>query len=154
MPQSATTSRRWRKPNQAARSRSRTTSPPSKRPACARLLLREFEIVFQPFGLAVICLVGDYAAAMEYTNWLHDETVRQWRPTPYRGLVIAKQGYCPVLWLPSVPRTTQQYGTLAHEIYHAVGEVLDYGGVEQPADEELVGHMLGYGVEQFLEHCR
>lgn len=50
-----------------------------------------------------------------------------------------------ILWMPSIPKTNKEKGTLAHEIYHAACEIMNKIDVPPcPDNEEAYAYLIGY----------
>ena len=58
--------------------------------------------------------------------------------------VLLSQGNI-ILWMPSVPQTAKEKGTMAHEIFHAACEIMTKIDV-QPCEEneEVYAYLIGY----------
>jgi hypothetical protein len=49
------------------------------------------------------------------------------------------------VWMPSVPKTAEEFGTLAHEIYHATCFVMDRKGIKySKKSDEAFAYLIGY----------
>lgn len=56
-----------------------------------------------------------------------------------------------LIWLPSVPTTFQENGTLAHEIFHLAVSILISRGIPLNEDsEETVAYLIGYLTSKIL----
>ncbi len=50
-----------------------------------------------------------------------------------------------ILWMPSIPKTNKEKGTLAHEIFHAACQIMTKIGVSPCSDnEEAYAYLIGY----------
>lgn len=68
------------------------------------------------------------------------------------GKRIYIPGYCPIIWLPRFPITPKEFGTLYHEIFHAICDVTRWVGVElTESSEEVFCHLIGHITKQFFE---
>jgi hypothetical protein len=65
--------------------------------------------------------------------------------------VLLSQGNI-ILWMPSVPQTAKEKGTMAHEIFHAACEIMTKIDV-QPCEEneEVYAYLIGYITSRVLE---
>lgn len=71
------------------------------------------------------------------------------------GMVVSKSGNCPVLWMPAAPRTPHEYGTLAHEVFHVVEEIMNWAHVWLGKDsEEAYCHLIGYFMREILSRSK
>lgn len=120
--------------------------------------LREIRVHFGAFDFVAICIFGEYAGAQKYasckfdldpgTLWESDEQ-RAFKPL---GRVFYRGGYVPILWMPSPPRTPREHGTLAHEMLHVVGHLIDWAAIPRTTEtEEVFCHALSHGVTTVLE---
>jgi len=67
------------------------------------------------------------------------------------GKRVYIEGYCPIIWMPNNPVTPKEYGTLYHEIFHAVCDVTRWAGVELThSSEEVYCHLIGHITKQFF----
>lgn len=127
----------------------------------SRLGLKEIVIHFGMFDFKAICVVGPYEAALKFAAWKH-EWPKEWdvqvvssemnKGYEPRGRIFRRPGYVPVIWIPHRPRTPREYGTLAHEVLHAVRLLMDWAAIELNAEtEEAYCHALGHGVTTILD---
>jgi hypothetical protein len=121
----------------------------------SRFGLREARCYFGLFDYHALCVVGPYARLEGYMRWkLGDESFVLPATAP-RGRCFHRPGYVPVIWIPRAPRTPREYGTLAHEVTHAVRLLMDWAGVPMTADtEEVQCHAVGHAMTAFLEGLR
>lgn len=72
-----------------------------------------------------------------------------------RGYILHRQGYGTGIWLPRVPRSAQDYATLAHETFHAVCHMTRHFGVEFAKEsEETFAHALSFAVRETITQLR
>lgn len=89
-----------------------------------------------------------------------EETMRNFgkvgKTTLARTCMAANGGV--VLWMPSLPSNTRDYGTLAHEVFHAVSYIMKKADVPFSADtEETYAYLIGYitlQIEEFIAACQ
>lgn len=67
-----------------------------------------------------------------------------------RGQCFYKQGFHPVIAMPSFPKTNAEIGTLAHEAVHAILEIFKNIGQEN-IDNEVFAHSVGAVVRNVLK---
>ena len=129
-----------------------------------KLGLTEIHVHFGTFDFAFNCIVGPWKGVVDYVAWkfeapddaylteLIELSNRGHEPL---GKVFRRPGYCPIIWIPRRPRTPQEHGTLAHEVFHAVRLLMDWAGIHLNEDtEEAYCHALGFGVRQVLTHLK
>jgi len=71
------------------------------------------------------------------------------------GKIFHRWGYCPVVWIPSIPRTPRQHATVVHELFHATCQVMKW--VEIPLDdssEEAYTHLISHLIGQFYSKMK
>ena len=67
------------------------------------------------------------------------------------GVCHHRPGYIPVIWLPRVPETSREFGTLAHEVFHAVCHFHEWADIPMDrSTEELAAHTLAHVVTDIL----
>ena len=73
-----------------------------------------------------------------------------------RGRYFYRPGYVPIIWIPCKPRTPVEYGTLGHEVLHAVRLMLfDWAGIPLSAQtDEVYCHAIGHAMRKILEALR
>lgn len=50
-----------------------------------------------------------------------------------------------ILWMPNIPKTNKERGTLAHEVFHAACEIMNKVDVPPCSDnEEVYAYLIGY----------
>jgi len=117
--------------------------------------LREIHVHFGTFDFAINCIVGPFDGVDKYVAWKFEDDPPQWNGANVkpRGRYYVRDGYCPVVWIPRKPRTPREYGTLAHELTHAVRYMLfDWAGMPltQQTDEAYC-HSIGFAMTTILE---
>ncbi len=71
------------------------------------------------------------------------------------GICYSKDGYCPVIWIPKFPKSPKEYGTLAHEAFHAVFYMTKWASIKiNEATEEVIAHAVSYIVGKTLEKAK
>jgi hypothetical protein len=100
------------------------------------------------------CIIGPKENVGKYVAYHLGE--EHWgNPSCERGMTYVKTGYAPIVWFPRFPRTTDEHGTLAHEVGHAVLEMLKHVGMPINVEAgETFCYALGYGVRKILEAKR
>jgi hypothetical protein len=125
-----------------------------KNPA-KRLGLREIYVHFGTFDFAMYCVVGPWQSVAEYLAWKFKEPDFSWDGAASRGHHFHKSEYVPVIWIPRTPRTPREYGTLAHEIVHAVRDLGEWIGLNfNNETDEVFCHATGHAMTTILEELR
>lgn len=118
-----------------------------------------------PFGIfdySVTCVVGDYVKAVKYIAGVYNEDkseakdleIRYGGNSP-RGQCFYKDGYVPIVWIPRKPTTPREYGTLAHECFHAVVVFMAWAHINcDMGNDEVAAHSVGYLVSKILKELR
>lgn len=102
-------------------------------------------------------IVGPWTNVIKYVRWkFNDPDFSRRDDNPPRGCHFHRPGWVPVVWIPRRPVTPTEYGTLAHEMLHAVRFMLqDHIGISHNYDtDEAYCHALGYAVRATLEGLR
>jgi hypothetical protein len=109
---------------------------------------------YDVFGYEFECIIGPKKNVGKYVA--HHLKEPYWdNPEKQHGMTYVKTGLAPIVWFPRFPRTSAEHGTLAHEVSHAVMEMLRHVGVPINVEAgEAFCYALGYGVRKILEAQR
>lgn len=121
-----------------------------------KLGLQEFRLHMGVFDFDVCAVIGDYEKMGEYIAWKFEEKdfdPKRWdhgyKP---RGKCFFCTGYCPIIWLPRLPKTPREHATFAHEALHAVYHLFEWSSLPMTRDtEEVVCHSLAHIVTNLLK---
>lgn len=121
-----------------------------------RFGLREVSVHFGMFDYSMCCVVGPYTNVEKYIEWkFEDHGFETESPYECRGRVFYRPGYVPVLWIPRLPRTPREYGTLCHEVLHVVSHLMDWASIKFTGDtEEAYCHAVGHAVTEILSKLK
>jgi len=121
-----------------------------------RFGFREVSVHFGMFDYEVACVIGPYQDIARYIAWrFEDPGFKIECPLVRRGMTFSRKGYCPIIWLPRYPRTPTEYGTLCHEVLHAVRHLMHWADIPFSADsEEAHCHALGFAVTEILSKLK
>lgn len=108
-------------------------------------------VPYEMFNYEFECIFGPKKNVGKYVAYHLDEA--RWDgPSTQRGMTYVKSGHCPIVWMPRFPRTPTEHGTLAHEVGHAVMEMLHHAGVPVNVEAgEVFTYALAHGVKTILE---
>lgn len=127
-------------------------------PARVRGRLRELVVNWDTFYFSIYVVIGPHADLARYLKWRSniDYNADHHDLSTLMGLYFdagkRKNG---VLWLAAVPRTPEQIGFLAHEMFHAVMDMVRVKAFRLNAKtEETIAYALTYGVESVMEGVR
>lgn len=112
---------------------------------------------YEMFRYEIECIIGPKKNVGKYvSHHLNAGDDRaSYEITDQRGRFYYSKDRAPILWLPKFPVSPREYGALAHEISHAVVDMLDYVGCEFGADgDETFCYAVDYGVTKILEAKR
>lgn len=117
---------------------------------------RTVDIHFGTFDYTVHVIVGPGKNVVKYIRWKLDDPECDWKYSGQRGAFFSRRGWVPVVWIPRQPRTAREYGTLAHEMLHAVRSMLqDHIGIKHNYDtDEAYCYALGHAVSKTIEALR
>jgi hypothetical protein len=125
----------------------------TERTVAKRLRVKFAHVHFGMFTYGMTVVIGPFEGAKKFAGWKQETSYD--REVVPQGMVFDRHGYEPVLWLPRVPRTAREYGTLAHEVFHVVCCLMRWAAVPLTEEsEEAFTHALGFGVTQALEGLR
>lgn len=118
--------------------------------------LKEIRVHFGTFDYVIICLVGSYKNVERYVAWKFEEkeipiseTQRQYGA---RGRFFYRIGFAPIIWIPKRPTTPREHATLAHEMLHAIQEMMDWAAIPFTFDTgEVFCHALAHGINTVLQ---
>ena len=112
----------------------------------------ELRIKFGLFDYTAIVIIGDKANLRRYLRWkFEDDDFVLGYNRHTRGLVVGRQGYCPIMWLPKRPRTCTEIATVAHECVHVMMHLFSWAGMSVTEDtEEIMAHGVAYMTRMIL----
>lgn len=106
-------------------------------------------IHFGMFDFSIAYVTGPKEGGRKFAEWKH-ECPHDAAPNA-RGICYWRPDYVPVVWVPRLPKTPREYGTLAHEMLHAVGWLSKWAGFRLDNDsEETFCHALGFAMTEAL----
>ena len=120
--------------------------------------IRVIHLDADPFDVDVKVVIGSdaLAASKVLRYWTGDMNI-QAATLNVRGMTIWPDRNIPgipCIWIPSIPKTPDEQGVLAHEMTHIVQMLMSYVGVTlTEASEEAYAYMVGYLTRQFYEGC-
>lgn len=116
----------------------------------------EIRINFGLFDFTVFCVIGDYKNLTPYLQWKFDD--KDFNTDNFDmgydclGKCCFRTGYVPVVWIPKKPKTAEEYGTLAHESFHAVWHLFEWANIPITKDsEEVMAHAISHLVRSILK---
>ena len=130
-----------------------------KGPAPKKILgrLREVRVHMGQFDFTIWAIIGPLEDAQKYVEWRLDCVLAEPDVGDVDGLCFeGAPGKGPVIWLPRVPRSADDIGSLAHEACHAVREMMvDWAGMRLNRDsDEVLCHGVGHVVKTVLSSVR
>lgn len=96
----------------------------------------------------IVCFGDEVLVCKVLARWHHNLKDVEEKLLGNRGICLLNPECHPVIALPSIPKTAEQIGTLAHEACHAVEHIFTYLG--QPLNGELFAHSVGAVVRESL----
>lgn len=85
-------------------------------------------------------------------KWFRKKFDPNFKHTFGLGFVAQYKDHKPVLWIPKIPTTPREYGTLSHEIFHMTEKIMTWAGVLlHEASEEAYTHLIGHLTTKILE---
>lgn len=120
----------------------------SEKQLLKKLNLTLFRASIDIFEYPVLIVIGDHKKAEKYISWKFDEEVEN---SAVAGRTFHKKGYAPIVWLPKIPKTSEELGTLNHELAHIVFGIFRH--IDSPNTDDTQEHfcyILGYLTREFL----
>jgi hypothetical protein len=107
------------------------------------------------FDHELIVALGTNENFIKFARWEYDDPEYQ-GISHANGSFSHKNGCIPAIWLPRYPRSPEEYGTLTHEVHHAVSHILrDWAGMENNEHtEEAFAHAMGFCVSEILSKMK
>lgn len=128
--------------------------PAKKHIISAKPSFKDFQLHCGTFDYCVNVIISkDLERCAGYVNSKH-ERPDYYTPADFNclGKVFFSSSYCPVLWLPTLPVSVSEQGTLIHELLHIVFDTANWAGVTySSSSEEVYTHLLKYLYKQFYE---
>lgn len=119
--------------------------------------LRELHVHMGMFDFGVNVAIGPIEKLTPYVRYkLEDPDFGKGDDAPRvlaqgRGWYVARVGFCPIIWIPRMPKTPREHGTLAHESIHAVMRMMEWASIPTNYDtEEVVTHAVSHIVTTVL----
>lgn len=111
--------------------------------------------IYTKFGLfdyQVATVIGERAEAEKWIKYkLEVDDLGYQDEFEPLGICHYRPRYIPIIWLPKIPKTPREFGTLSHEVFHAVCHFHEWANV--PLDrstEELAAHTISHIVTDIL----
>ena len=109
------------------------------------------------YGFSVLVVI--HPDLKEFNRWMRKNVDESYYPEDADGSRplgrCCSRGGSSVIWLPSIPTTPDQLGTLAHEISHAVFNAFELIGIESGyRNDEPFCYALKYIMAESLKKLR
>lgn len=108
--------------------------------------MENFSIYCSPYYESIqFCITEDKEEARKYFKDTFDIYVGEKQ--------VSVNGYCistdviTAIWLPKIPESSLDFGTLHHEVYHAVCNILERKGIKDRG--EPYAYLLGHIIHSF-----
>lgn len=100
-------------------------------------------------------ITADKKKAAKFVNFKLESNFTEDNFEGARGRYFISSGKCPIIWLPEIPKTPRQHGTLSHEIFHVVVAIMDWANIRLCSEsEEAWTHLIGHITTKFYEKCK
>jgi len=108
------------------------------------------------FDFSINVVIGKYEGLNEYVRYKFEDDYFDIKNSESvngaYGWSIYCPGYCPIVWIPRYPKTPRQYGTLSHELFHAVCHMSRWANLDLTDNsEEVFAHALTHLITKVLE---
>ena len=118
--------------------------------------LKEVSVTWETFDFMTYCVVGPHEDLDKYVRWRHHRKYNIPAKRDTDGLhfnSIPSKGS--IIWLPRMPRKAKDIGTLAHEISHAVLDMVATRNIAVSTKyQEPFCYAISHGVETILMELR
>ena len=116
-----------------------------------KLGYKEIDVNMGMMDFDMIVVIGKAESIEEYMQYKY-ECDDEFKVGRAYGYCYYSEGYAPIIWLPAYPRTPRQYGTLAHECFHAVMHLTRWANLKVNEDsEEVIAHAVSYIITSVLK---
>jgi hypothetical protein len=121
-----------------------------------RPLFKTFKIHAGTYDFGInFCITSDLPRAVKWVNWKLESEYVTAEDFDCLGKRIYRYGYCPIIWLPKIPKTPTEIGTAQHELFHAICDCMRWAGIHLVNDtEEAYCHLIKHITKQFFEKLK
>lgn len=103
------------------------------------------------FGIN-FCITKEIDALVKFVNFKLETNYVTNADFDCQGKRVYRYGYCPIVWIPQIPKTPTEIGTLCHEIFHVVCDVMRWAGIPLTNDtEEAYCHLIKHITKKVFE---
>lgn len=103
------------------------------------------------FGIN-FCIGDDIDRAVKYVNFKFELGTITKDDFDCLGKRFFRYGYCPIVWIPKYPNTPNELGTISHEIFHSVCDVMRWANIPLTNEtEEAYCHLIKHITKKFYE---
>lgn len=122
-----------------------------------KLGFKEVPVHMGMFDFTINVVIGDYKSLTPYIQYKFDDphfnTEHFDGGYECCGKTVYAHGYCPVIWIPRIPKTAREHATLAHECLHAMYHVHRWAGFPlDDSTEEIVTHGMAHIINEVLKN--
>lgn len=117
-----------------------------------RLGFQVVDINFGTFTFPLRVIVGPAEHVEKVVRFHLDDPDYIVNTNRKRGMFFHRTNWRPIIWLPRKPKTPAEYGTLAHELMHAITVMLvTWVGMTLNEDtDEAFAHAMSYAMGEIL----
>lgn len=121
-----------------------------------RFGLKENSVHMGAFDFSVTFVIGSHSKLTKYIQWKFEDKdfdAEAWNHGyEARGKCIYRRGYVPVVWIPTLPRTSREHATFAHECLHAIFHLFEWAEMPITRDtEEVMTHSMAHLIANGLK---
>ena len=117
--------------------------------------LKEKHVHMGMFDFGINVVIGDYEGLTPYIQFKFDD--KDFNTDAFdmgyecRGKSVYRVGFCPVIWIPRIPKTAREHATLAHECLHTMYHVQRWAGFPLGDEtEEVMAHGMAHIINAVL----
>src|SRR4029078_10279245 len=112
-----------------------------------------FKILGGTYDIHVdVCITDDKQRALKY---IKKKLNKSFHESDFGRGNFFFSGSSSVIWVPRIPKTPREHGTVGHEIFHAVYHILSWASVNlSESSEEAFCHLIGHMTTQFYNKIK
>ena len=120
-------------------------------------IMKTFKIQAGTYDFTInVCITSDRKKALKFIRFKFENKICfSENDFDAKGKMFYREGWSPVIWLPKIPKTPREHGTVNHEIFHGVYYILSWAGIKlSESSEEAFCHLIGHMTTQFYEKIK
>jgi hypothetical protein len=92
----------------------------------------------------IVIITGDRALALNHIRGMYQDTTLTINDFEAKAVTFFNGADAPCIWLPGIPKTPEELGTLNHELFHVTSIIMSHVGIRLTnASDEAYAYVLG-----------